>query len=224
MKLNIKKVHISLLCSVILWAVVTDAWGYSSLLFGNMYNNWSQYLYGLVSRGIWSIPFIVLIIKCADDIPANFKELFSHKWHWKSVIIALSAITVYIMVGMFVNHGGFWVNQDVRISQVFLMFLMVGFAEEIVYRGFGMNAFSAFMSERKANLLSSIYFVVLHFPSYFIHWYLDGTFAVTAMLTQAIYVLVMGLIFGYLFRKSKSVLPPMVIHFWADFISVLFIG
>ena len=141
MTLNIKKVHISLFCSVILWAVVTDAWGYSSVLFGNMYNNWGEYLYGLVSRGIWSIPFIVLIIKCADNIPANFKGLFSLKWHWKSVIIALSAITVYILVGMFVNHGGFWVNQDVRISQILLMFLMVGFAEEIVYRGFGMNAF-----------------------------------------------------------------------------------
>ena len=165
------------------------------MLFGNMHNNWGDYLYGLVSRGIWSIPFIVLIIKCADNLPENSKELFSHKWHWKSIIIALSAITVYLVVGMFVNHGGFWVNQDVCISQVFLKFLMLGVAEEIVYRGFGMNAFSAFMSERKANLLSSIYFVMLHFASYFIHWYLDGTFAVTAMLTQAIYVLVMGLIF-----------------------------
>lgn len=109
---------------------------------------------------------------------------------------------------MFVNHGGFWVNPDVLIAREFFKFLMVGFVEEIVYRGWGMNAFSTLMNEKKANLLSSIYFVVLHFLSYFIHWYMDGTFAISSMLSQAIYVLVMGLIFGYLFRKSKSLLPP----------------
>lgn len=128
------------------------------------------------------------------------------------------------MAGMYINHGSFWINHNILISQLLLKFLMVGFAEEIVYRGFGMNAFSAFMSERKANLLSAIYFIVLHFPSYLIHWYIEGTFAITAMLTQAVYVLILGLIFGYLFRKSKSILPPMIIHFWSDFASVLFIG
>jgi membrane protease YdiL (CAAX protease family) len=224
MKLNAKKVHISLLCAAILWAVVTDAWGYSSLLFRNMDNNWSAHLYGLFSRGIWCVPFIILIIKYTGSIPTGFKELLIHKWHLKSLIIIFCAVSFYLMAGMVVNHGGFWVNRDVRLSQLFFKYLMVGVVEEIVYRGFGMNAFSAFMSERKANILAAIYFVMLHFPAYFIHWYLDGTFALSAMLTQAVYVFVLGLIFGYLFRKSKSIFPPVLIHFWSDFGSVLFIG
>ncbi|GLB28582.1 hypothetical protein LAD12857_05050 [Lacrimispora amygdalina] len=224
MKLNKKKVHILLFCAAILWAIVTDAWGYSSLLFGNMDNDWGKSLYGIISRGIWCIPFMFLIVKCDDIIPIGFKDLFSNKCHWKSIIIIFLVNTIYIMAAMYVNHGDFWVNHDIRISQLLLKFLMVCFVEEIVYRGFGMNAFLAFVSERKANLFSAIYFVLLHFPSYFIHWYLDGTFAITAMLTQAVYVLVLGLIFGYLFRKSKSILPPMIIHFWSDFASVMFIG
>ncbi len=224
MKLGKNKIHILLLCSIILWALVTNAWGYSFMLFANKNNNWGEYLYGLVSRGIWSLPFIVLIINCAGSLSVTFKELFLHKWHLKSVIIIFLSITVYIIAAMFATHGGFWMNHDVSISQTLSKFIMVGFVEEIVYRGFGMNAFSTLMSERKANLLSSIYFVVLHFPSYFIHWYLSGTFEVGAMLAQAVSVLLMGLVFGYLFRKSKSILPPMIIHFWSDFASILFIG
>ena len=48
--------------------------------------------------------------------------------------------------------------------------------------------------------------------------------ALSAMLTQAVYVLILGLVFGYLFKKSKNILPAMLIHFWSDFGSILLIG
>lgn len=129
-----------------------------------------------------------------------------------------------MIAGMFFNHGGFWINSEIYLSQELPKFLMVAFVEETVYRGWGMNAFSAFMSERKANILLTVYFIILHIPSYLIKWYLYGSISIEAMLVQAIYVLIMGLIMGYLFRKSKSLIPSMFIHFWSDFVSVLIIG
>ncbi|MBU9745063.1 CPBP family intramembrane metalloprotease [Lachnospiraceae bacterium ASD3451] len=222
--MKVKKIHLSMLLSVVLWAIVTDAWGYSSLLFGSMPDGWSGYIYGYLSRLVWAVPFIIFIFRYSAQISVNSRELFLHKIHWKSFLGFLFGITAYAIAGMILNHGGFWLNPDLNILQELPKFLIVGFVEEIVYRGWGMNAFAACMKEKKANIWASLYFVLLHFPSYFIHWYLDGTLAVSAMLTQAVYVFVLGLVFGYLFRKSKSILPAAVIHFWSDFSSILFIG
>lgn len=101
---------------------------------------------------------------------------------------------------------------------------MVGFVEEIVYRGWGLNSLSVFMSERKATVITNFYFVALHFPAYLIKWYLHGSIAIEAMFIQAVYVFVLGIIFGYLFKKSKSLLPAIFVHFCCDFISLLIIG
>lgn len=219
-----KRIHISLIISIILWAIITDAWNYSEFFFAGMQDGWNGYIYGYISRLIWAIPFIILVAKYSHCIPVPVKKLFAYKVHWSSFLLVFSAITVYVIVGMIVNHKGLWLNPQILLAQELPKFLVVGFVEEMVYRGWGMNAFSTHMSSSKANLLSSLYFVVLHFPSYFIHWYLDGTFAVSTMLTQAVYVFVLGLVFGWVFKKSQSIWPPMLIHFWSDFASVLFIG
>lgn len=219
-----KRIHLSLIGSVILWAAVTNAWNYSDFLFRGMPDGWGGYLYGYLSRLAWSLPFILLIVKNAGRIWLPAKELFALKVHWPSFLLVFAAATGYAVAGMFANHGGIWLNPHILLVQELPKFLVVGFAEETVYRGWGMNAFSRHMSFGRANLSASLYFVVLHFPSYFIHWYLDGTFALFAMLTQAVYVFVLSLIFGWTFKKSQSIWPPMLIHFWCDFASVLLIG
>lgn len=217
-------IHISLIISIIIWAVITDAWNYSAFLFSGMPGEWGGYIYGSLSRLIWAAPFLLLTVKNSSHIQLTAKRLFAFHVHWKSFLLIFMAMTVYVLAGMFVNHGGIWLNPRILLAQELPKFLVVGFAEEMVYRGWGMNAFSAYMSSDKANLFSSLYFVVLHFPSYLIHWYLEGTFALSTMLTQAVYVFLLGLVFGWVFKKSQSVWPPMLIHFWSDFSSVLFIG
>lgn len=68
MKLKSKTIHISMVAIILLWAVVTDAWGYSDIFLGKFGNGWGSYIYGFISRGIWVIPAIVLIRKYEDSI------------------------------------------------------------------------------------------------------------------------------------------------------------
>ena len=219
-----KKAHLSLIISIILWAIVTDAWNYSSILFPNMQEDWNGYIYGYLSRIVWAVPFLVLSVKKSRSLWLPAKQLFSWNVDWKSFIGVFLIITIYSMAGMYANHGGFWMNSELLLVRELPKFLIVGFAEEMVYRGWGMNAFASHFKKGKANVLAALYFVVLHFPSYFIHWYLDGTFALSAMLMQTVYVFILGILFGWVFQKNKSIWPTMIIHFWADFSSILFIG
>ena len=150
---------------------------------------------------------MILIIKNREGVKVRFRDLFMHRWHWPSFLITFAGLTLYAVIGMFVNHGGLWLNPDAVIIQELLKFLMVGFAEEIVYRGWGMNALASHMSEQKANLEAVVYFVLLHVPAYFVHWYLEGIFRWQALLNQLVFVVALGLVFGYLFRKNRSILP-----------------
>ena len=209
---------------MLLWAVLTNAWGYSGLLFQSLPAGWDGYLYGDLSRLVWAAPFLVLCLRNPGPLQVKGTELFRWRLHPRSFFPVMAALTLYSLAGMYANHGGFWLNPKLLLAQELPKFLIVGFAEELVYRGWGMNALAPKVGARRANVLAALYFVALHIPSYFIHWYLDGTFALAAMLTQAGYVFLLGLLFGWMFEKNRSLWPPALIHFWADFSSVLFIG
>ncbi len=192
-QLSFRKVIISLIMFVVLWAMVTNAWNYTRLFFGTQRGSLINYIYDFISRFLWAVPAIILLKLYAKDIPTTWKQLFTNKPHMKPFIITVAIIIIYTLGAMFFNHGGFWINPTFNFYKHFPTFVMVAFVEELVYRGWGLNALSAFVSERKANIISTILFVLLHLPAYFIKLYLTGTFPIAAVATQCVFVIVLSL-------------------------------
>lgn len=217
-------VYSFLLVSVLLWAAVSDAWGYSKHLLTNLPNDWNRYIYGYISRLIWAIPFLFLIVKEKHRETIQPEQIFRFHFHWNSFLTVFVFSTTFVLGKMFFNHGGWWINPNIIFLQELSKYLIVGFVEELVYRGFGLNMLSNFSSGRTAIVVSSLFFAALHIPAYFIHWYCDGVFLLTPLISQVITVFIFGLIFGVVFQKSKSIWPVAIIHFWYDFTHVLFIG
>jgi len=207
-----------------LWAVLSDAWGYSKHFLTGLPNGWNQYLYGYISRLIWVSPFLFLAVREKPQKAIPPKQLFGFHLHWKSLLTALAASTIYVLCGMLFIHGGWWINPGIIIPQELFKFFIVGFVEELVYRGYGLNLLSTFMSGKRANIISSLFFAALHIPAYFIHWYRGQVFLLGVMLTQVTGSFILGLIFGVVFQKSRSVWASAAVHFWYDFSFVLFIG
>lgn len=207
-----------LIFSVLFWAVLSDAWGYSEHFLTELPYGWNVYIYGLISRFLWVLPFLILLVSGKQG------QIFKARFHWKSFGLALLLVTIYTLCGMYFAHGGWWTNPDVMLPQLLCKYLMVGFVEELVYRGFGLHLLSQFMGENTANFISSCFFAAVHLPSYGIHWLCDGTFSLSAMLLQTGTAFILGLIFGIIFRKSKSVWAPAIVHFWYDLTFLLFIG
>lgn len=223
-RLSLTKVIISLIMTILLWTLVTNAWGYTKLLFDAKGGSWVNYIYDFFSRFVWAVPIIVLLRLYANDVPTTWKQLFTNRPHLKPLIIAVVIIVIYNFGAMLFNHGGLWVNPNFRFLKHFPTFIMVAFVEELVYRGWGLNALSSFLSEKKANVVSTIFFVLLHLPAYIIKLFLVGTFPIAAIATQCTFALVLGLLFGYLYRKGKSLWSPMLVHFLANFLGVMIIG
>ena len=86
--------------------------------------------------------------------------------------------------------------------------------EEIVFRGVILTVFLGKYSERKSIIFSSLGFGLWHLPG------LLGGGDLVWTLGQVIWAFIIGLFYGYMFVKTRSLLPPMIVHY----LSNVFIG
>ena len=219
-KLNFQTILLSLFGFVLLWAIVTDAWGYSS----NLTVNYGNYIYAVISRLIWVAPAIWLIYRYSDSLTFDKQELFRRPVWNKSMVIVLIISIIISLTGMLVTHGGFWLNPTVCIPLEIIKIFFVGFVEEMVFRGWGYNALSATVMNRKAVISSTIFFVLLHSPAYFVRFYRFGTMDYSTWLIQSVTTAIWGVVFCWLLKKSRTIWNPIIAHIVYDILTGLFVG
>jgi hypothetical protein len=152
-RLSPAKVIASLAMSILLWSVVVNAWGYTYLLFGAESGSIVNQVYDFISRFVWTIPAIVLLRVYRSDIPVSLSALFKNRPYSKPFIITIACVILYNIGAMLVHHGGFWINPNFSPLRHTVMFAEVAFVEELVYRGWGMNALLPFIQEKNANFI-----------------------------------------------------------------------
>lgn len=198
---------------------MTDAWGYSDCCFP--FDN-GDYLYAYLSRLIWILPAIYLMIRYDKNWYLN--KRFVQPCFNKSSIIVLMISSLYVIGVMLINHKGFWFNRDINLPLEVIKYAIVGLVEETVFRGWGYNALSKVTSDRKAVILSTVFFVSVHWPAYFIKLYRFGIFDFSGMLMQSLSAFVCGIIFCWLAKKEKNIWNPIIAHTFYDLAFVSLIG
>ena len=79
--------------------------------------------------------------------------------------------------------------------------------EEVFFRGFLLNKFWQTMGFWRANLASSSLFALIHFPG----WFALGK-AMPIVVTDALGLLVFGIIFGWAMKKTGSLWTAYILH------------
>lgn len=122
--------------------------------------------------------------------------------------VVLGMFVAYLLFLMFGAHHGFYIQSDPFKSGEFLsVTLGAGFIEEFLFRGFFMNFLMKRYGVVTANIIQAILFQISHFPLY----YLEGlTFS--AWLISIANVLPLGLIFGWMFYRTKNLWPGTILH------------
>lgn len=225
-KLTTSKLIWSMVLIIAFWAILREI-DFAKTFFGFVSDEtWQGVFEGVLRRIIWIAPVIWLIKHYESDLKVNFKDMFLNRINFKLFSVFFGFFTIYTLASMFVAHGGFHINK-INFWAKLITFITVGFVEELAYRGWALNAFSKFMSDRKANFVSSIFFLLLHYPAYISHWFTTGTlnmsgtnnvFELSGFLFHTLLIVIWGLIFGYVFRKNKSVTSPMILHSYYDLI------
>lgn len=144
----------------------------------------------------------------------------------KNILIGLAAgifISLEAILTNNLKNNSISFNPDNISGLPLLITVFVPFAtgvvEEIVFRGYIMNRlWQSISNEFSAIFLSTILFVVLHFPMFIFIEQLS-TFD---FLTSSIQLFVLGAFNGFLFARTRTIIAPTISHGLWNLSTVLF--
>jgi membrane protease YdiL (CAAX protease family) len=191
-----------------LWHKVNDSlWAYSSMLA------WVAGLSVFVVASL-SLLFVMEIVVRRRRLSAVGFRLPTNR----------RALLVFIGVAAFLLIGGIIIHtvSNIRyayLNQYFISGVIFGpLIEEIVFRGLIQTRLEAWLGTTKSWILSSLVFGFYHFLAWFL---MGGKMLTTYSLTQLVWVVILGIMTGFFFAKTRSLLPPFLLHAVNNFVAFL---
>ncbi len=118
------------------------------------------------------------------------------------------------LIGLLLSLGFAETIDLVPLSKLAATTLCVGIAEEMYFRGIGFGAFrAAGYTPARAVLLSALLFSLFHLTNL-----VSGLGDIVVF--QLLNTFLLGVVFGYIYFRSKNILYLMLIHFVWDFSSI----
>lgn len=155
---------------------------------------------------------VFLYLRYVDRVqPCVYLKL---KHHWlRGILIGLGFSAVIFLLSL-AQHGlphtraGLFTWNSILSTS-----LLIGFIEEVPYRGFVFQKLCAWLSRKSAIAISSLLFVIIHLPG----WLSLHLFTIRIL----IFVFVFGVLMAILLLFSKSLWAPVVSHSLNDFFSAV---
>lgn len=166
----------------------------------------------------WSIPAFILIKKYSHQLKIGYPQLFKNRFKPSPYLVGIFIMVTYLAIILYFENGCFKINPNFRASDFIDKFLVVGITEELVFRGWLLNALLKKMSTWLALIVNNLLFLCIHLPI----WYQTHTLVTNFTSGGFISVFILGLIFGLLFIRSKNIWVPIVYHMLWDIIVTIF--
>jgi len=172
-------------------------------------------LYAVVNIGlrllIWVLP-VFLYLRYIDRVdPTAFLRV---KQYWRRGVLIGLALTGINFLGSVARFG--WPHpskQSVTWNSILGTSLLIGFVEEIPYRGFILQKLQQRLNFWVANLISSLLFLGIHLPGWISLHMLRTDLVVS--------IFIFGALMAIVFRYSKSRWSVIVTHSLNDFLSFI---
>jgi len=158
---------------------------------------------------VWVVP-VWLYLRYVDGVePVAYLKLKRHVGRGLLYALVLTAVNLVGMVARFgVPHPAV---ARVTWNSILGTSFLVGFIEEIPYRGFMLRKLAERFNFWLANLITSVLFVAIHLPGWIALHTLKAETAAT--------IFVFGFVMGTAVRWSDSLWAPIATHSANDFLS-----
>ena len=126
---------------------------------------------------------------------------------------------IYTMIAGFFapSLGGGFIGFSSSLVYGFIYYAIVGFSEEIVWRGYVQTRLIAYSSTAKGLITTALLFSLVHFPT---RYYLFSGVILEAVMSSLL-LLPISLLFGYIMLKSQNILPSSIFHLLANWSTIL---
>lgn len=203
---------------------------------GSIDINLRYVLLGCIKLLLWVVPVFMYIVCLDKEKPAGYLKIDRNVT--RGLLWGVAICVVYIGSSMIKGHfsGKLSVNLDMGLDKWLNTVLIAGFAEEIVFRGFllqkleaclnscfeiltgKMKPLAGIIKDNKeavvfwtANVLTSLLFIFIHFP----RWHFEGE---GILFSSMISVFILGIAFGYTYKKTGSIWASVIFHSTNNFI------
>ncbi|WML51694.1 type II CAAX endopeptidase family protein [Neobacillus sp. PS3-12] len=158
---------------------------------------------------VWIVPIWIYVKYYLNINPMNYFNMNINvkKGLIWGVILSLLVGLYYTIVVYLVNHRTF--HFLLPLDDYLDEFLVVGITEEMVFRGLILKEISNRMSFWKANVMTSLLFLLIHYPI----WIHHGEFF---NFWNHPYIFLIGLIFGFIYKKTGSLWSVVLLHSFYD--------
>ncbi|MBR3970820.1 MAG: CPBP family intramembrane metalloprotease [Ruminococcus sp.] len=172
---------------------------------------------GVIKNLLWTLPAIALIKYFKDDMYISLKEMISTKVNVLKYLPVFIIFTIFLLCNSFVLNGKIAISENFGMDDI-IIFIFVGLTEEMVFRGWLLNATIRDDKKWQAVLINSLMFLVIHFPI----WIHDGIFITSFTSFGFVTILILSIIFSWSFIKSRNILVPIALHTYWDLLVSIF--
>ena len=150
---------------------------------------------------------VFFISRTNDQLWVSKRKLYNGNFPIQFWIV-LAMFFAYLIFLMFGAHHGFYIKPNLLQSgELLSVTLGAGLIEEFLFRGFFMNFLMTRYGIATANIIQAFMFQISHFPLY----YLEGL-SLMSWFINIINVFPLGLIFGWMFYRTKNLWPSTILH------------
>ena len=172
-------------------------------------------LYALINlaiRGLlWVLP-VFLYLRYLDRVePTAYLKL---RKHWLRGLLVGLAFAALIFLLSLAEHGPPRFRAGtITWNSILSTSLLIGFVEEVPYRGFVFQKMCEWLPVKSAIAISSLLFVAIHLPGWLsLHFFTMKTF---------VFVFVFGVVMAILFLATRSLWASIVSHSLNDFLTAV---
>lgn len=175
----------------------------------------SPLLESLVKSFIWIVPVWIYVKFHLQSDPTSYLKMNINVMPgilW-GILLSLLLGAGLILVEYISNGISF--NLLLSFDDYLNTVIIAGLAEEIVFRGFILQEFNKKWTFWKANVVTASLFLVIHYPI----WIYNGTFL---PFDSHIYVFFVGILFGFIFKKTGSLWTVIILHAFHNYVLSIF--
>ena len=206
-----RKIDLSRL--VVYFSAFFIIWALNEIIIDPFINENYSFIFHLLFRRIlkitvWVVPVFLYLryVDCTNAftfIKANKYTIKSLKW----TVIGIGFYTLRTILQLRFTPSEM-ISMNLGVEAWTGAVLFVGITEEIVFRGFLLEKLRRNVGFGYSNIISSILFVLIHFPI----WYMRGILEFPTILLTMISVFIISIFQGYIFNKGESIWPSAISH------------
>ena len=170
-------------------------------------------LWGVLMQAVFLL-LMILAMKRTGQSLGSIGVTGVDKWRNLALGLVLSAIYV-AATGLL--GGGTFAGFSISLVYVFIVMVIVGFIQEIVWRGYVQTRLTARVGTVKGLVVTALLFGLWHFPTR----YFQYGVASEALADIFVGLLPISLLLGYVMLRSRNIIPASILHLFVNVSSFL---